>query len=1353
MDSYLIPALAAGGALTALQAVLVQLQATKRPRLAAALKGTTLFTLIVTIAATVVLAPDYYRQHPALAAYLAAPIVCGILHGLYRAEAMSPGRITGLITGIATGKKTRRTTTRKPRYVPSYLTGLRAWTSLALFEDTIPWRITHIATLAGGVAAAITLPSPEQWVAPYLLALVSGIRYRSVQKQRAGVIQRIYAIASQHLDYTKAVSSRLVEGGQRFASPASAIQVKWTDLVHPAEITIHFPITFAKTDLQKRNTFADEFDATLQGPGWRYDWDTSNATVTITHAAYPTNVRWEGRTLPDWSHFYLGDQLEDGSPVTFNVASESPHVLVAGETGSGKSSTLACYVPTPAGAKRLGDIHPGDYVLDPEGRPVKVVFETEPMLLDAYEVVFSDGAVVTVSGDHLWYTETRDLRKARSKQKGDYRGVQRRPRLDPDVVARLRADAAKAQPGDVITALDAAMLAGVHETTPWYRDLLAELPVVATVQEERAFSYAAQTVVQEQAVNRYQAAAASHAVSRMRGLSPEVREQAVALMETPPREEMTPRELSDALGLPLKKIRKRMWDAKVPFEEVREQVALEVPAKVVSRKGRTARAYPKVALLEALATAGEVYAHDQRHRMNVGAVRTTEQIMATLHAADGQVNHSVPVAKPLQLPDADLPIAPYTLGVWLGDGRSSNAEFCGIDHQVARNVEADGYAVRERTPTPPPGRTVHENFRLWYVPEIQSHLRSMKLLGTKTRTLGPTKHIPPVYLRASESQRRALLAGLLDTDGTVAPQGTVQFSNSNERLARGVWELALTLGYRATIREHRSMLDGVDYGPCWTVSFTTRDRVFRLDRKNQALVERTAGLNPEKTAHRYIVDVRPTGRREWMKCIQVDSPEHLYLIGEHFIPTHNTEAMFTVAAQALAKGWKVAVCDPKETGWAMWSRRRRATNLHGHDTGAEVLREGDGRPGVIEHAVELFGIRDVLSRMVAEMTRRKKVNGAHKVVKWSELPEDVREAEDVVPLMVVIDEALSLFDMEKGGTDEIKERNEVRGEALGLMQKLVVEARALGIHVLLGIQRPDAAVLGGAMRSNIGARVACGVMEPTGYQMMFQTQGDVPRLPVNGADGKKVIGRALVRSAPGQPIVPMQVAWLGDGQKDLETVAPMPADPEVEDNTPAGPFNPFLTDDPTPWLSGSFGEETDGQVKEEMGGGFGPDFDFDDEEPAPWEQAPPPGASGEVAGGGVADDVFDEEEPAPWLTPTPAWDFAADDEGQEAPEGRPREREEPAEAAELDTEDDVDETEDPVVSEAQGMPPAGEDEVDGDEALEASPTLSAPPVAADVDTDPAEEVSSEPVESHDERLDNDDDTGDDEWWEPVSLTV
>jgi hypothetical protein len=51
-----------------------------------------------------------------------------------------------------------------------------------------------------------------------------------------------------------------------------------------------------------------------------------------------------------------------------------------------------------------------------------------------------------------------------------------------------------------------------------------------------------------------------------------------------------------------------------------------------------------------------------------GAVRDTDEIASTLLAGDGGYQHAVPVASPLRLGERDLPVDPYLLGVWLGDG-------------------------------------------------------------------------------------------------------------------------------------------------------------------------------------------------------------------------------------------------------------------------------------------------------------------------------------------------------------------------------------------------------------------------------------------------------------------------------------------------------------------------------------------------------------------------------------------------------------------------------------------------------------------------------------------------------------
>ena len=82
------------------------------------------------------------------------------------------------------------------------------------------------------------------------------------------------------------------------------------------------------------------------------------------------------------------------------------------------------------------------------------------------------------------------------------------------------------------------------------------------------------------------------------------------------------------------------------------------------------------------------------------AVHTTDEIAATLRCdtADRRLNHSVTNCAPLVLPKAELPLPPYTFGVWLGDGHSAAARFTTADPEIVAYVEADGLIVRPSGP-------------------------------------------------------------------------------------------------------------------------------------------------------------------------------------------------------------------------------------------------------------------------------------------------------------------------------------------------------------------------------------------------------------------------------------------------------------------------------------------------------------------------------------------------------------------------------------------------------------------------------------------------------------------------------
>ncbi|MFE3452954.1 replicative DNA helicase [Nonomuraea sp. NPDC059194] len=249
-------------------------------------------------------------------------------------------------------------------------------------------------------------------------------------------------------------------------------------------------------------------------------------------------------------------------------------------------------------------------------------------------------------------------------------------------------------------------------------------------------------------------------------------------------------------------------------------------------------------------------------------VHTTEEIAASLRCAslDGRPNHAVEVAGAFQLEEQDLPLPPYALGIWLGDGHSAAARLTTADAEIIAHLEAEGL------------RIVPSNLHM----ELPA-LRGMGVLNDK--------HVPMRYLRASERQRRDLLAGLLDSHGTVDEDGRIRFAVADRRLAEGVLELVLGLGYQATMRTKQ-----VHGRATCVIDFMTADKVFRLPRKAARLV----GTAHPKTRARYIVDVRPIPSVP-VRCVEVDNDDHMYLAGKSCVPTHNSTLGLDFARSAAIK--------------------------------------------------------------------------------------------------------------------------------------------------------------------------------------------------------------------------------------------------------------------------------------------------------------------------------------------------------------------------------------------------------------------------------------------------------------------
>lgn len=248
-----------------------------------------------------------------------------------------------------------------------------------------------------------------------------------------------------------------------------------------------------------------------------------------------------------------------------------------------------------------------------------------------------------------------------------------------------------------------------------------------------------------------------------------------------------------------------------------------------------------------------------------------------LKRSDGRAwRFHIPTAEPVQYPvnDLDLPIDPYVLGVWLGDGSSNSGQITSADQFIIDELRGAGYRVDKLS-----GKYA------WGTHGLFRQLRLNGLLNNK--------HVPEIYLRASLDDRLALIQGLMDTDGYTDHRGHCEFTTISEELADQVHELLVSTGHKVHRGEGKASLNGRWISNKYRLTFQSEYQVFRLPRKLQRITEATKS---QFYMQRSLVAVTPVESVP-VKCIQVDSPRSLYLAGKDMIPTHNTLVAFkTVAA-------------------------------------------------------------------------------------------------------------------------------------------------------------------------------------------------------------------------------------------------------------------------------------------------------------------------------------------------------------------------------------------------------------------------------------------------------------------------
>jgi replicative DNA helicase len=247
-------------------------------------------------------------------------------------------------------------------------------------------------------------------------------------------------------------------------------------------------------------------------------------------------------------------------------------------------------------------------------------------------------------------------------------------------------------------------------------------------------------------------------------------------------------------------------------------------------------------------------------------VVTTQQMLdaGVTTLSDGRPNWSIPLAGALDLPEQELPIDPYLLGASLGDRSRATPTLSAADGEMVASPADRAIAAGRTLVAAPPTRS----------------------------------DIPQPFLRASLGQRHALLEGLMEANRTVTnADGTVELRLSDPVLAAQARELVCSFGQKpGPIRLAASNRSGrIDLA--WRFGWTPRDDLFRFDRPSPWWGALKSRRRQRVDTRRAIVAIQRCPSVP-VRCITVDSPNHLYLAGDSMIPTHNTALALGMAAHA-----------------------------------------------------------------------------------------------------------------------------------------------------------------------------------------------------------------------------------------------------------------------------------------------------------------------------------------------------------------------------------------------------------------------------------------------------------------------
>lgn len=239
------------------------------------------------------------------------------------------------------------------------------------------------------------------------------------------------------------------------------------------------------------------------------------------------------------------------------------------------------------------------------------------------------------------------------------------------------------------------------------------------------------------------------------------------------------------------------------------------------------------------------------------------------------------VNKPLSGKDKELPLDPYFLGLWLGDGGSWQNVFCSQDKEIVEYV--NDWAIKhggyvEITKHQNSGKALTYRIKDTDLTDICINLGIRK---TRYENTG-VKHIPEIYFGASYEQRLELLRGLMDTDGCHHSGGFCLFTQKEGKLCQDVIRLAKSLGWDVSVTETEPGKLSKPNTKYFNIGVSALENPFKLSRKARKWKRQSRMVDKVRIVS--ITEIEPIP----MRCLTVDAKDGQFCIEYSYTVTHNT---------------------------------------------------------------------------------------------------------------------------------------------------------------------------------------------------------------------------------------------------------------------------------------------------------------------------------------------------------------------------------------------------------------------------------------------------------------------------------